>query len=334
MMRRRPINRVAAALAIGVSMCVSGRISIADDTPVTLEKIIDTWKAREQKITSFDFHWWSKHFESEPDGVPPILLEENPVRRPDATFIAMYRFATDAQNGQLRTRLDERGREWCPSTADFVPSNTVEILDLGIEKRFHPQTLLGYPTLTTKGQVGLIDYHDIRSRPLRLAYRPLHSPIGVFPGQMTLRKQIDTAEAPALLILEHPDAKVWVDPAKEFLPVRYTKGGPNSLHSELQINYAHDEMFGWVPQSWTSTLMDTTGKTYSSDTAKVIEYSINKPLAECVFELELPEGTHVMDATSNEEFIIRSGGNRERIALKELDAANHPNPFIQFPAEN
>src|SRR5262245_10354474 len=194
------INRVVAALAIGVSICVPGSISIADDAPVTLEKITDAWKAREQKIKSFDFRWWSKHFEVEPSDPQPQLEVAKAPARPETTFIIMRRFATDTKDDQLRMRLDERGRRWRPDRSDFVPSSTVEILDHGVERQFDEQSPLGYPLVQAKAQVGLIDYHDIRSRPLRLAYRPLHSPIGVFPGQMTLGKAADEG----LVVLEHP----------------------------------------------------------------------------------------------------------------------------------
>jgi len=322
---------VALALPLNIAAHSAG----ADDQPVRLENIIEAWKAREQKIASFDFRWWSKHFESQPNDALTPSGEAKPPPRPDTTFIIMRRFASDKKDGQLRTRFDERGREWWPSRADFIPVSTVELLDHAVEKRFHPESPLGYPTLTTQGQVGLIDYHDIRSRPLRLIYRPLHSPIGVFPGQMTLGKETGAAESESLVVLEHPDAKVWVDPSKDFLPVRYTKGGANSLHSELEISYSRDETLGWVPQSWTNRQFDTTGKEYASDTAKVIEYSINKPLADSVFELSLPVGTHVTDATTDEEFVIRDGGRRERVSPKELNADNFPGFFlIDLPAGN
>src|SRR5436189_6453548 len=114
MIGRRSINRKMAALVIGVSIFVPGRISIAEDRPVTLEKIIEVWTAREQKIKSFDFRWWSKHFETEPSDAPTQPAAAKTPARPETTFIIMRRFATDTKDDQLRLRLDERGRRWRP----------------------------------------------------------------------------------------------------------------------------------------------------------------------------------------------------------------------------
>jgi hypothetical protein len=330
------VSRRLSLLIFALALIGASRPAFSDDNPVTIKRIIEVWKAREQKIKSFDFRWWSKHFESEPnDWAPDAPGQARPPARPDATFIVRCRFATDSKDWQVRTRLDDRGRSWVwnssdftPRTvaafskgsslppSDFVPRTAVDILNNGIEQRFLCDCPLGPPALATKTGPGLIDHHDVRSRALRLAYRPFTSPIAVFPAPLTLAKDTD-ADSTGLVVLDHPDAKVWVDPTKDFLPLRYTKGHPNSLHSELEISYSRDGMLGWVPQSWTSKQFDSTGKEYASDTANVIEYSINKPLPDAVFELDLPVGTHVIDTTSDEEFIVRADGRRVPVSEDE-----------------
>jgi len=57
MTRGEPINRTIAALAITVLICGTRQVSIADDSSVTLEKVIEAWKARERDTKSFDFRW-------------------------------------------------------------------------------------------------------------------------------------------------------------------------------------------------------------------------------------------------------------------------------------
>ena len=303
---------------IALLLLLPQRRASSDDAPVTLEKIIEVWKAREQKIKSFDFRWWSKHFESEPD---VGLRNQDPREpkapaRPDTTFIVMSRFATDMKDNQVRTRLDDRGQQWSPNVGEFLERTRVDILDHGVEKSFYSNSDRGFfPTLDTRSSPGLVDHHDIRSRALRLAFRPLTGPIAVCPGKPEL-VEIADKDAPGLLVVDH---QVWVDPDKDFLPVRYTLGIPNSLHSEVEIAYARDETFGWVPQSWTSRQYDSKGKMFASDEAKVLKYSLNKPLADADFELDLPPDTVIYDRTSGDAYIVHRGGQRQRISFNMFE---------------
>jgi hypothetical protein len=316
-----PKGRHVLATRLLALVCLalpSFRLASAEDQPVALDTIINAWKAREQKIQSFDFRWWSKHFQSEPnDWAPRGRGDVRPPPCPDSTFVLMYRFATDFKDGQIRTRLDDHGRQWwtVAETGKFFDRTRVELLDRGVEKQFFSNAPDGRPELITRSTPGVLDHHDIRSRAIRLAYRPLTGPIAVFPGQLKLVVDADKI-ADGTIALEFADAKVWVDPAKDFLPVRYTKGELKSLRSEMEIEYALDEKLGLVPQSWTSKQYDSTGKLYVSDTAKVLEYSVNKPLADPDFELDLPVGTRIYDQTSRKEFIVRAGGQRELVSAE------------------
>src|SRR6478672_5137693 len=76
------------------------RPAIADDAEVTLEKIINAWKAREEKVQTFDFRWWSKHFES---------ADLDNRGGDDAAFVCRCRLVGDAKG---RIRFESKGREW------------------------------------------------------------------------------------------------------------------------------------------------------------------------------------------------------------------------------
>ena len=82
---------------------------------------------------------------------------------------------------------------------------------------------------------------------------------------------------------------VWVDPAKDYLPVRWAS---TSGDFRADFSYQSDQVFGWVPHSWTIKRL------HDSETATISQFAINKPIADSEFELELPNGALVENSSN------------------------------------
>ena len=46
----------------------------------------------------------------------------------------------------------------------------------------------------------------------------------------------------------------------------------------MEISYAQDKNYGWIPSAWTTSLLNQEGKITWRDTATVSEFLINKPI--------------------------------------------------------
>jgi len=296
MTRREPINRMIAALTIGVLSCMPDRTSIADDAPVTLEKIIDAWKAREQNTKSFDFHWSARRFEDGKTGLFAMSARRSAVRNrgavgdradipelPDANFIVNYRYVTD---GKGRIRVEESGQEWSTEKSDLVPRVRLEIFDGTSRNSFSLAGAIGSPRAYVGGPVDTIG-KLVWLHPVNMVYRPLSKSGGVL-DERSLAMKAETAEAggQAMLVLTDGNRDVWVDPTRDFVPVRYSDGNGGSGF-QMDLSFTRDQQCGWVPRLWTIKLLDSAGKPQISESAKVLEYSVNKAVENSEFDTDL-----------------------------------------------
>ena len=68
----------------------------------------------------------------------------------------------------------------------------------------------------------------------------------------------------------------------------------------MTIAHRHDPVDGWIPQSWKIELLGRDGKPLVSESATVVEHSINKSIADSEFQLDLSGGVYVIDGPKAE----------------------------------
>ena len=318
-----PTMRRACVIALLPLLLASAR---ADDKP-DLQKIIDAWKAREKKVESFDFRWWSKRFE---DGRSNVRARAEAAIKhvavtpiPDVTHITKYRFLMDAQG---RIRFEESGKEWASDKAEIVPRTFIDIFDGKIGKMQFLGGAMGFPTAHFCG----VDSHragkSIWLYPLIMIYRPFNQVTGVFASKtLTLIDKTATVENDPVIVLDHGAGEVWVDPAKDYLPVRYTerRTGFDRDRWRMELSYKHDDANGWVPHAWVIKMLDSLEKPQISESATVAGFSINKPIADSEFELDLSAGAYVDDQTKNELYFMMPDGTHRPIPPGEFTAKNY-----------
>ena len=292
----------------------------ADDKP-DLQTILDAWKAREKSIQSFDVRWWSKRSENAKADA------NNKAAETDDPFINRYRFLVDARG---RMKLTEVGRQWVRSKSDFAPWDTVDLFDGDHRKILatggaadYPRVILD-PMPPPDGADTKIFLRDPRALQLNMVFRPLNGTFHVFDSaQLKLKNEMEMIGSTRTLVLDHGQGSVWVDPSKDYLPIRYTEDHQGTTIRQIEISYVYSDVYGWVPDSWTSSRMDAARQRPMTDFAKVIEYSINKPIADSEFELDLSAGAYVTDYPAKESYILRPDGTRRRLKPGELNGHNY-----------
>jgi len=111
---------------------------------------------------------------------------------------------------------------------------------------------------------------------------------------------------------------VWVSPEMDFVPVKYTGTLGGKQIRLLEISYFQDKNHGWVPESWTATLLDREGKIRNSDNVRITKFAINEPVADSEFKPAFPKNTMVMDYINNKRYIERGDGTQREIIDNEL----------------
>jgi hypothetical protein len=284
------VATVSIATWFLATFALSGRVLAQqqETAGITLDTIVGKWKERDKQIESFVFVCDGEHFEvasfmarraSPQDNVPDDVSHRH--RR--------FVLSKDARN-----RFEEDGRVWDPDKAAYVPTRTIAVFDgksrniLFVEDRYeNPHAFMDSRAGDTFGK-------DLRNLPIRMALCPFRNGIREFsPEALVLTDERATIDHQEVLVLKSGRKKVWVDPAKDFLPVKREDEFGGFVNRVMEISYAQDKTYGWIPSAWTASLLNQEGKITWRDTATVSEFSINKPIDDSEFKLALPAGTSV-----------------------------------------
>jgi hypothetical protein len=271
--------------------------AISDDKPVTLENIIEVWKAREQNTKSFDFHWSARRFEDGETGLFAMNARMAAVRDraavrdlwvfpqiPDAKFIINYRYVSDAKG---RIRVEESGQEWSTEKSSLVPRIHLEVFDGANRRSLFLASASGTPSdhvWSDSNAVGKL----VWLHPVNMVYRPFSKSGGVF-DEKTIALTTEKADlgGQPMLVLSDAACQVWVDPTRDFVPVRYLVVRNGATEWQMDLSFTHDHECGWIPRLWTINLADPAGKPRITESAKVLEYTLNKPIENSEFDTDL-----------------------------------------------
>jgi hypothetical protein len=117
-------------------------------------------------------------------------------------------------------------------------------------------------------------------------------------------------------------AEVWVDPEREYVPLRYFGGEGRTVRALVKVSYRMDPVAGWLPQEWFGAFYGTDGRATESEQGWLIRCHINEPIEDQEMSLEFPPGTWVYDHRRSKEYLVREGGGERDITPEE--AARRP----------
>ena len=296
----------------------------SDDTPTTQE-IVNAWKSREQKIKSFDVTWWSKRIVSAASlPYPSNLTESERQALPDHASIWRFHLVMDAEDHFF---YEEYGRDYIPEKSEFAPRHVVETCDGKTFKTFfdtglisHRVTSIADPDIV-KGVTGSWGGSGI---PIQIVFRPFDEHVGdkhvgVFFDPTIFLQKAETIEREHTLTINIANRTIWVDPEKGFAPIRYSLNGGDP---DITISYEPNETVGWMPKSWTLK-----GWKYS-ETATVSQCTINGPISDSQFEMDLHGQGAILQINGKGKFdlaIIYPDGKQ-----RPLTPSDHGKSFDQL----
>jgi RNA polymerase sigma factor (sigma-70 family) len=315
------------------------RNQAAEHTKVTLEDVLSAWRKRDARVRSMSFKWDSQQFTGSAALKRGHMLDHNGLEGPpeaDRTSNVCYRFVSD---GRGRMRFEERGQAWLSNQTPNKVRTFTDVFDGHREQVFLEHASIDFPNANFKNKKAEeVVYNRLPLLPLQLVYRGVQDPVYDTDGKgkdpvvekrwpvvgkrtevvdkhvavvLTFAYQVTFPATPARGPLTTEIVRsVWVDPARDFVPLQYTETTHGFVRTFVRIAYTKDADLGWVPQSWTTSLLDKQGDTEMSEAAQVTKYSINSEVAETEFTLKLPLGTWVTDSDTKEVYLLRANGKR------------------------
>jgi hypothetical protein len=299
----------AVSISAFASLIFATPVCASDNEPITKQTIIAAWTERQSRVTSFDFAWNGPMFEKLE---PPIFVKPSPKDKK----------LPDSINAPMRLVCDKSGRLRLEETD--IGKTMTDVFDGTYRKTlFHP-TEGDFPNAHIGRKGPNIIPRNIRTIPIFLIYRPLERTMGRFdPAKVDLTSERGLVDELSCPVLRQQDRAVWVDPTREFLPVRYYEFQKGKTVVSIEIKYQANANFGWVPSSWREVCSTPDGNVFLSVNASVTAYDINVPISDKDFDIQYPTGTLVHDYITNEEYIIRAGGTRRPILPGELTETNY-----------
>jgi hypothetical protein len=307
------------ALAFGRGTAVHG----ADGPPVTTEVVLQAWQDRAARVKAFDVSWagtmYTLDVNHEAAGAG-TTADGAPKPPPNANFPIEMRLALDDRG---RARFEYAGKTWASRKNAMVDEVTIDLYDGKQRKTFFQDEAKGFPSYHLSAAASAEFVRHVRLVPLRLALRPLDPRVGCFTaGELTLTDQQGMVDGKACLVLKHPRGTVWVDPARQFIPVRYFAVDQGKVTRQLEIDYDPDGVAGFLPKAWKDVRLLPAGVVEDSVTATVTKTALNRPLPDDTFEVQYPEGTWVRNYDTGERYIQRKHDKRP-IPPGEYDGKNY-----------
>jgi hypothetical protein len=303
-----------------------------------LAAVIRAWNDRQNRVQSFHFSWSGKHFASKeraegfrsdhsrrvsPKGDTIVNKEPS-----DVSFDIQMDFSLDEKKGRFRTDYQAKATE----EFQAVPQTSVVIHDGQIGKTFFPKSSgTPFPLAAISNNSPLLHTCDLRSLPISLAYRPFDGVIaGVFDrAKLTLTTEEGVVEGRDCIILRENDGEsdtvktVWVDPARDFIPVRYLTSRNGHTDTQVEVSYVKDASLGWVPNAWTIRWLNEQGGTNESWSATKVTYEINTPIPDSTFDVSYPVGTWVNNCVTDERYLLLENGKKRPILPGEFNGENY-----------
>lgn len=106
--------------------------------------------------------------------------------------------------------------------------------------------------------------------------------------------------------------ELWVDPAQGYCVRRRLQYTDGIALGRIDITYKDYPGFGLVPTKWRLANTFEDGTADSGGDGVVTSLVLNEPIPDTEFELEFPPNTRVIDAISNDEYVISATGSIEQ----------------------
>jgi hypothetical protein len=261
--------------------------------------VIAAWQKRQDAIRTFRFAWTEQQThpnkwlsnprfpERERSAIPGLLH--------DRSFVVTKTLAVAGDKMRYSFELDRK--EEADGVRVVAPQG--DNRGLGVRRHYtyvstfdgqigetRLTTFLDSPPPTSIRTTTNVDAQNLDVRPILMAFRPLDPVMGhlLIDRAVTNERRAFYKGKSTFLFEERHDPMGWktmltIEPERDFLVSRYEVYFEQKLIADIDIDYAHDARWGWIPNGWRVTEMLADGSKRLVGVARVTSYEINAPIA-------------------------------------------------------
>jgi hypothetical protein len=261
-------------------------------------EVLQAWRKRQDSIKSFRFVWTEQ--QSHPQGwIPnPRYPEREWLSIPGLTGDRSYSVSKSLFVDGIKMRYAfEIDRKEEPDGVRVI-SPTGEIQGFGVRRHYsyvslfdgqkdeiRLSSLMESPPPTTQHSASNVDAQNLDTRAIMLAFRPLDPVMGHLLIERAVTNGMRTfyREKSTFMLEERHDPSgwktmLWIEPERDFLVSRYVVTFEQKFNIDMEIDYALDARWGWIPSGWRVTERLADGSRRLVVEAKVTSYSINQAI--------------------------------------------------------
>jgi len=320
---------VANFCAAGESGSVANRNA---PSGVTLEQILDAWKARQARVRSAQFVWTTRKTlprgrfsrDRDPRFEKSSSVDSGPSPPEDTEFTVPMELSFDGD----KMRVSYTNKVWSEEERAFFDQTFISTFNGKVSKSFVPRTKR-WPQGVIRPEEHNLEATNLYAQPVLMMYRATHPTMGMFlPKSWVLSQQTPVFNGRQCVVLEEMGESssvqraLWVDPQREFCIVRYLLTQRRNLEVKLDIEYSQTAQREWVPTRWELVWMRSDGTLRESGLNEVDKSEINIAIPPAQFDVQFPPGTLVNDLKSKpkENYIVLEGGRKRPILPNEASA--------------
>jgi hypothetical protein len=290
------------------------------------KQVLEAWRKRTEGSSSLDFVAVGEQYEPKQEYDRNRLIHANaknlePFTLPEKTFPVSLRYSLSP----TKARTEYRGQMVSVEQREYVDYEGIDVYDGKIRKSFIGKNQMTFPGASFSKDVRKTVAVNTGVIPLLLLYRAVSDDLPQFePAKLF----VDGAKVPhdgrECVLIRHDEKLVWVDPSRDFIPLRYQEHTQGKLRQTIDIKYRRDEKLGWVPSGWTNAEFYGPEHLIRSLTVHVTDAHVGEPLPDDFYDLPpLPDGTWVSNVITNEDYILQAGGKRRDVKPGEFDGDNY-----------
>jgi beta-lactamase regulating signal transducer with metallopeptidase domain/thiol-disulfide isomerase/thioredoxin len=142
---------------------------------------------------------------------------------------------------------------------------------------------------------------------LSLIFRPFDPRFGGMsvaelrnPARFQVRKQKGKIGNVACVVIETEErpgmqASFWLDPARDYIPLRLHRIDDGEDLARLEISYKADPTCGWIPIGWTEARVRSGVPAYATIVDTITDFMVNQPIPASDFQIDAPPNVTVQD---------------------------------------
>jgi len=287
--------------------------SAGKEDPASIEAIRGMWRKRQERLTSFDFSFRGtcSHGVEDRELFLARKAANADIQIEPISYNKTMRFVVSGP----KAYIEYNSRKWGAESKAYSPTKTI-IASNGelVRTSFFPGVRT-FPTFhIEKARDGNAAGSAFFVLPLNLAFRPLK----YFAVNQLMFGGRQDFEGRSLVLLNHREDVIWVDPSRDFIPIRYYQRRGNETTRFIEISYELDNEYGWIPKSW----KDNASRMSYSAELNVEKRAINTEVAERMFDIN-PEPNALVSDYVTDTFYIDRGSDKRIIRPGEWKGSNY-----------